>query len=130
MEREFSCWRRESPRWLFRLVPALDRAFPPLLELTRMQPPHSLLHIVTGLLALAVLRWGGPRGCFGISPPCSGRFTPAWRFSAWPPTTRRRSSCKAFDHPFHLALGLAGLACAAFSYVPAFARRAVAMSRP
>src|SRR6185503_5086253 len=44
---------------LFRLVPALDRAFPALLAITQMIPIHSLLHIATGLLALAIVRYGG-----------------------------------------------------------------------
>ena len=44
---------------LFLLYPPLDHAFPFLLQATRMIPIHSMLHIVTGLLALAVLRWGG-----------------------------------------------------------------------
>jgi hypothetical protein len=36
----------------FRLYPPLDRAFPLLLDLTRMIPSHSLLHLGTGLIAL------------------------------------------------------------------------------
>src|SRR4026207_332648 len=47
---------------LFRLVPALDAAFPALLGITHMIPIHSLLHITTGALALATIRWGGARG--------------------------------------------------------------------
>jgi len=48
----------------FRLNPAWDQAFPQLLAITQMIPPHSILHIVTGLLALIVLFWGGERGSF------------------------------------------------------------------
>ncbi|HEY4690568.1 MAG TPA: hypothetical protein VIK33_14740 [Anaerolineae bacterium] len=39
----------------FRLIPELDRAFPVLLQITRMIPSHSLLHIMTGALALVIL---------------------------------------------------------------------------
>src|SRR5688572_26898746 len=46
----------------FRLFPSLDAAFPALLSVTRMIPPHSILHILTGVIALIVLFRGGQRG--------------------------------------------------------------------
>ncbi|MGQ0575724.1 MAG: hypothetical protein ACT4RN_16195 [Pseudonocardia sp.] len=45
----------------FLLVEPLRAAVPAVLDLTRMVPAHSALHLLTGLLALVVLRWGGPR---------------------------------------------------------------------
>jgi hypothetical protein len=78
---------------LFRLVPALDAAFPALLATTHMMPAHSALHIITGVLALAVVRWGGTRGM--------------WWFAL---------GLQPFDHPFHLVAGLPGLLAAAFGY--------------
>ena len=62
---------------LFRLVPALDAAFPALLGTTNMIPIHSLLHITTGVLALAVIRWGGARGHGGL-PSDLEPFTRCW----------------------------------------------------
>src|SRR4029453_13658011 len=39
----------------FRLYPPLDQAFPALLGVTQMVPPHSILHILTGVVALVAL---------------------------------------------------------------------------
>ena len=105
----------------FRLFPPLDRAFPPLLELTRMQPPHSFLHIATGLVALSVLQLG---------PPVAARFFAAlfgalYTGLALYGLSFHHATCfelQPFDHPFHLLLGLLGLACAAISS-PATARK-------
>lgn len=108
----------------FRLVPALDRAFPPLLELTRMQPPHSLLHIATGGLALAALRWGGARGCWYFAL-LFGAFYAGLAIFGFATHHATPLGLQAFDHPFHLVLGLAGLVCAALSYLPTFSRRAL-----
>ena len=44
------------------LVPAVDRAVPFLLAETHMVPAHSVLHIVSGLIGFALLRFGGSRG--------------------------------------------------------------------
>src|SRR5215213_6862847 len=46
----------------FRLFPALDQAFPPLLAVTQMIPAHSLLHIFTGVIALIILLRGDGQG--------------------------------------------------------------------
>src|SRR5688572_21669643 len=48
----------------FRLFPALDEAFPSLLALTQMVPAHSILHIITGVIALIFLFRGEPGGTF------------------------------------------------------------------
>lgn len=97
---------------LFRLVPSLDAAFPALLATTRMVPVHSLLHIVTGTTAIAVLLWGGGRGAWwfalgfgifytllGLSGLISGDVTGL--------------GLQTFDHPFHLVAGVPGLLTAA-----------------
>lgn len=106
----------------FRLLPALDRAFPPLLELTRMQPPHSLLHIATGLLAIAALR-GGPRAALFFAAFFGAFYT---GLALWCLATHHATplGLQSFDHPFHLLLGLAGLVSAALSRKAVASRRA------
>lgn len=99
----------------FRLVPALDRWFPPLLAVTQMVPPHSLLHILTGALALLTLTRGGERaatwyaagfGVFYCGLAALGMIT-------MHPTM---FGLQPFDHPFHILVGGLGLAAAALAY--------------
>lgn len=106
-----------SSTLLFRLFPALDQAFPALLATTHMIPVHSLLHIVTGILALAILIRGGARGAwwfalgFGVfytSLGLVGSLT-AQQFGL---------GLQPFDHPFHLLAGVPGLLAAAIGYRP------------
>lgn len=52
---------------VFLLVDSLDEAFRAILDTTRMAPQHSALHVVTGLLALALLRWGSARALWWIA---------------------------------------------------------------
>jgi hypothetical protein len=96
---------------LFRLIPALDEAFPFLLGITQMIPPHSILHIITGLLALGILFSSWSRGAywfalgfglFYIALGLIGLFTgqPAYL------------GMQHFDHPFHILLGGLGLSAA------------------
>jgi hypothetical protein len=100
---------------LFRLVPALDAAFPALLATTHMIPVHSTLHIVTGLLALAAMFWGGASGAwwfalgFGIFYTLLGTIgvITGVQFGL---------GLQPFDHPFHLLAGLPGLIAAAIGY--------------
>jgi hypothetical protein len=96
---------------LFLLVDPLDEAFPGLLNTTRMAPQHSALHVVTGLLALALLRWGHGRalwwfaagfGCFYTALGVSGLVT----------GHHLGLELQPFDHPFHLVVGITGLIAA------------------
>jgi hypothetical protein len=92
----------------FRLVPTLDRAFPALLEQTRMVPTHSLLHISTALIAFSVLRWGGRRGApaFALG---FGLFYVALAVTGMVTGSTLCLGLQTFDHPFHLLLGGLGL---------------------
>ena len=53
---------------LARLVPAVDRAAPAILQRTQMIAPHSLLHVATGLLALWILVKGPTDGPWRFMP--------------------------------------------------------------
>lgn len=95
----------------FRLVPALDAAFPLLLATTRMVPPHSALHIATGLVALAVLRWGGERGPAHFAAGFGAGYT-VLALSGLLTGGTHGLGLQPFDHPFHLVLGLLGMGAA------------------
>lgn len=97
-----------SSTLLFRLVPRLNAAFPQLLAVTQMVPIHSLLHIVTGILALAILRAGGARGAWWFALGFAG-LVMGWTFGL---------SLQPFDHPFHIVAGVPGLMAAAAGYRP------------
>jgi hypothetical protein len=88
----------------FRLFPALDQAFPALLAITRMIPPHSTLHIVTGLIALTILLRGEPGGTFWFAL-LFGAFY--FSLAVFGVVTRHATmlGLQPFDHPFHLVLG-------------------------
>jgi hypothetical protein len=92
----------------FRLFPSLDQTFPPLLAITQMIPSHSILHIVSGLLAGGVLlvpRWSGAYwfalgfGLFYFSLGVIGLLTGHPTYLG----------LQMFDHPFHILLGGLGL---------------------
>jgi cytochrome c biogenesis protein CcdA len=96
---------------LFLLVDPLDDAVPAVLDTTRMVPQHSALHVATGLLALALLRWGSARalwwfaagfGCFYTALAVGGLVT----------GHHLGLELQPFDHPFHLVVGLTGLLAA------------------
>lgn len=95
----------------FLLIDPLDNAFPVLLDTTRMVPQHSALHVLTGLLALAVLSRGGARelwwfalgfGLFYTALAVSGLVT---GHSHW-------LGLQPFDHSIHLLAGIPGLLAA------------------
>ena len=96
----------------FRLFPSLDKAFPALLSITRMIPPHSILHILTGILALAVLIPGEERGSFWFATGF-GLFYTGLAFFGMLTHHPTILGLQPFDHPFHLVLGLLGLLAAA-----------------
>lgn len=95
----------------FRVWPPLDRAFPALLATTRMMPPHSILHIVTGILALIVLLRGGRRGWLWFAAGFGMYYVGLAIFGV---TTGWATIfvLQPFDHPFHLLLGGLGLGAA------------------
>lgn len=106
-----------------RLVPAVDRAFPLLLATTRMVPKHSLLHIATAVLAFGALALGvratwwfaalfgtfyaalGAIGALGASGIPDGGAEELCGVTAG-------LGLQTFDHPFHVLLGLLGMAAA------------------
>jgi hypothetical protein len=100
---------------LFRLVPALDAAFPALLGTTKMVPVHSLLHITTGVLALAVIRWGGGRGTWWFALGF-GTFYTLLGLSGLLIGDVLGLGLQPFDHPFHLVAGVPGLLTAGLAY--------------
>jgi hypothetical protein len=106
---------------LFRLVPALDAAFPALLATTHMIPSHSLLHITTGLLALAILRWGGTGGAWWYALGF-GTFYTLLGLAGSLIGDVLGLGLQPFDHPFHLVAGLPGLIAAALAYQPRFSK--------
>jgi len=105
----------------FRLFPALDRAFPQLLGVTQMVPPHSILHIATGILALIILLRGGERGTFWFAAGFGSFYTGLALFGyiTHQPTL---FGLQPFDHPFHLFLGVWGLIAAGL-YINSLKRR-------
>ena len=124
--------RARAPRWytltaggflllqgvstlLFRLIPALDAAVPALLGTTHMIPVHSTLHILTGLLALAAIYWGGAGGAwlFALG---FGVFYTLLGLAGLISGQQLGLGLQPFDHPFHLLAGLPGLLAAAIGY--------------
>ena len=91
----------------FRLIPALDEAFPALLAITQMIPPHSILHILTGLIAVMVLLRGGSRGTFWFAL-LFGAFYFGLAVFGMVTGHATMLGLQPFDHPFHLALGALG----------------------
>jgi len=92
----------------FRMFPALDQAFPPLLAITRMIPPHSILHILTGILALVVLFRGGERGAFWFAAGF-GLFYVGLALVGMINGQPTILGLQPFDHSFHFLLGGLGL---------------------
>jgi hypothetical protein len=99
----------------FRLYPPLDQAFPQLLAVTQMVPSHSILHILTGLLALVALFWGGERGAFWFAAGFGLFYTglALYGMITMQPTV---FGLQPFDHPFHLLLGILGLVAAGIDH--------------
>lgn len=96
---------------VFRLLPSLDRAFPQLLGITKMIPAHSLLHIVTGLLALVILFRDGGRDAFWFAAGF-GAFYSGLALHGYITGMPTIFGLQSFDHPIHLFLGVWGLLAA------------------
>lgn len=106
----------------FRLYPPLDEAFPQLLGITQMIPPHSILHIITAIIALVILFKGGESGPFWFAAIFGSFYTGLALFGS---TTHHPTvfGLQPFDHPFHYFLGLWGLLVAGQCFY--FSRRQV-----
>jgi len=91
-----------------RLVPAVDRAIPALLQETKMIPSHSVLHIASGLIGFALLAYGGDAGPrrFALG---FGLFYVALAIAGAVSGHHFGIGLQPFDHSFHAALGGAGL---------------------
>src|SRR4051812_42983249 len=85
-----------------RLYPPLDRAFPLLLDLTRMVPAHSLLHIGTALIALWIYFKGPPRAPFWFAL-LFGVFYLGLAVVGMATGHQLGLGLQPFDHPFHVA---------------------------
>lgn len=96
----------------FLAVEPLRTALPAVLDVTRMVPLHSALHVVTGLLALAVLGWGGPRERWIYAAGFGLGYT-ALALSGLVSGHDHGLGLQPFDHPFHLLVGVPGLVVAA-----------------
>lgn len=106
----------------FRLFPSLDEAFPALLSITQMVPPHSLLHILTGILALVLLFGGEEHRLFWFAAGF-GLFYTSLAFFGMITLYPTILGLQPFDHPFHLVLGLLGLLAAGLSFYHAQNRK-------
>jgi len=106
----------------FRLYPPLDRAFPALLGTTHMIPIHSTLHIITGLLAVAILYRGHERAAFWFAAGF-GLFYLTLGLAGVLSGQPLGLGLQPFDHPIHLVLGVVGLFAA---YRSSTIRRALA----
>lgn len=96
---------------VFRLVPSLDEAFPQLLGWTHMMPAHSVLHIVSGLLALG-LWWRGEASGVLLFAAGFGAFYAGLAAYGWLAGHPTFLHLQPFDHAFHLFLGGVGLLAA------------------
>ena len=92
------------------LVPAVDRAFPVLLRATQMVPVHSVLHIATGLLAFVAVAVGAPATWWFAA--LFGAFYAGLGLLGIATGHTMGLGLKPFDHPFHIVLGLLGIAAA------------------
>jgi hypothetical protein len=98
----------------FHLHPPLDRAFPALLDITQMIPVHSVLHIVTGIVAVTVLYRGGEHGAYGYALGF-GAFYLLLGLAGLMSGLPLGLGLQPFDHPVHLVIGAAGLLAAYLS---------------
>ena len=107
----------------FRLFPPLDQAFPALLAVTHMIPPHSMLHILTGIVALVVLFRGGDGGSWWFAAGF-GLFYIGLALFGMITGHPTALGLQSFDHPIHLALGVLGLLVACIQLIRVRRRKA------
>jgi hypothetical protein len=81
-----------------------------------MIPVHSMLHIVTGLIALAAVRLGA-RGAWWFALGF-GTFYTLLALVGLSTGRQLGLGLQPFDHPFHLVAGLPGLLAAGLAYRP------------
>jgi hypothetical protein len=110
----------------FRLFPPLDQAFPALLAVTHMIAPHSVLHILTGIVALVVLFRGGERGSWWFAAGF-GLFYVGLALFGMITGHATALGLQSFDHPIHLALGVLGLLVACIQLARARMGKAAAL---
>ena len=110
----------------FRLFPPLDHAFPTLLAVTHMIPPHSIMHILTGIGALAVLFRGGERGPWWFATGF-GLFYVGLALFGMITSHPTILGLQSFDHPIHLALGVLGLLVACIQLIRVRRRKAASL---
>lgn len=92
---------------LARLIPAVDATVPALLEHTKMQPAHSVLHITTAFVAFTALA-AGTRASHRFAL-WFGAFYAALAVVGAATGSSLGLGLQAFDHPFHLLLGAMGI---------------------
>lgn len=92
----------------FRLYPPLDQAFPALLATTHMIPIHSTVHIMTGFLAVTILYRRKEREAFWFALGF-GLFYLSLGLAGILSGQPLGLGLQSFDHPIHLALGVAGI---------------------
>jgi hypothetical protein len=100
---------------LFRLYPPLDQAFPFVLEMTRMIPAHSLMHIATAVVAFWFYYRGGARGPFRFAL-YFGLFYLMLAVVGMVTGHHLGLGLHPFDHPFHLFIGGLGLLAVAIEF--------------
>lgn len=110
----------------FRLFPSLDEAFPALLAITQMIPPHSILHILTGVIAVIILLQGGSRGTFWFAL-LFGAFYFGLAIFGMVTGHATMLGLQPFDHPFHLALGGLGFLAVGIALYQSQKRRRAAL---
>jgi len=110
----------------FRLIPALDEAFPALLALTQMIPAHSILHIITGVSALILFFRGEPGGTFWFAL-LFGVFYFGLAVFGILTGHATMLGLQPFDHPFHLALGGLGFLAVGAALYRSHKRRQAAL---
>jgi len=102
--------------FLFNVIPSLDQAFPILLKVDPIAAPHSLLHILLGVVAITALFKGGVQGPY-LASLGIGAFYVILAVAGFTDGRGLGLGLQSFDHPFHLGVGLAGLLAGAVCHL-------------